>query len=253
MPRYIALTFLAAVLTGCLSTPDSAPTPSRSASKEGAAGLPVVWWSTSELGITRLSGIDAELAKPFEGNLVVTDKAKEKGLIVDCASARNLQTQGYKAQYPRDIAVLGVLTAKCLALEALKTAQPARINYMPVSPYDGRVIDMLPAALAPAVSPTQQAAIELAGRGGQPIRMVESTVAFVAARGDDEILLGGEGWQETLVLLGRGDFDSDSKLDWLVRTDLAVQRGTHRVSRLFLITRDSPEMVMRVIRELKSE
>ena len=51
----------------------------------------------------------------------------------------------------------------------------------------------------------------------------------------------------------RGDFDGDSKLDWLVRTDLAVQRGTHRVSRLFLLTRDSPEMVMRVIRELKPE
>ena len=213
----------------------------------------MVWWSTSELGISRLSNINAELAKPFDGNLVVSNKTKDKGLIVDCASARNLQTQGYVAQYPRDIAVLGVLTAKCLALEALKTAQPARINYMPVSPYDGRVIDMLPAAFAPALSAAQQATIDAAGRGGQPIRMVESTVTFVAARGDDEILLSGEGWQETLVLLGRGDFDGDSKLDWLVRSDLAVQRGTHRVSRLFLLTRDSPEMVMRVIREIKPE
>ena len=252
MLPYIAVTFLAAVLTGCLSAPDSASNSARG-NKDSAAAGPVVWWSTSELGITRLSGIDAELAKPFEGNLAVSNKAKEKGSIVDCASARSLQTQGYVAQYPRDIAVLGVLTAKCLALEALKTAQPARTSYMPVSPYDGRVIDMLPAALAPAVSVEQQTTIDAAGRGGQPIRMVESTVAFVAARGDDEILLGGEGWQETLVLLGRGDFNGDSKLDWLVRSDLAVQRGTHRVSRLFLLTRDSPEMVMRVIRELKPE
>ncbi len=91
-------------------------------------------------------------------------------------------------------------------------------------------------------------AIELErGRPGSRKREIN------AARGDYEILLGGEGWQETLVLLGRGDFDGDSKLDWLVRTDLAVQRGTHRVSRLFLLTRDSPEMVMRVVRELKPE
>ncbi len=39
---------------------------------------------------------------------------------MDCASARSLQTQEYIAQYPRDIAVLGVLTAKCLGLEAPK-------------------------------------------------------------------------------------------------------------------------------------
>ena len=80
--------------------------------------------------------------------------------------------------------------------------------------------------------------------------MVESTVAFEAAR-DEEIHINGEGWQETLVVLAKADFDGDDKQDWLLRADLAVERGTYRNSRLFLISRISPESVMIVKRELK--
>ena len=121
---------------------------------------------------------------------------------------------------------------------------------MPLPPYSARLIEFLPAALAPALSGAQQVAIERATKGGEPIRMVESTVAFEAAR-DEEIHINGEGWQETLVVLAKADFDGDDKQDWLLRADLAVERGTYRNSRLFLISRISPESVMIVKRELK--
>ena len=200
----------------------------------------------------RLADINGELAKPFDGGIAVSNRTKEKGLIANCASARELQSQGYAAQYPRDIAALGVLTAKCLALEALKSAQAARTSYMPTRPYGSRIVEILPAAFAPALSTGQQTAIERATKGGEPIRMVEVTVQFEAEL-DEEIHIVGEGWQETLALLARGDFDNDSRLDWLVRADLAVERGTHRVSRLFLVSRKSPDSVMHVARELKPE
>jgi hypothetical protein len=209
-----------------------------------------VWWSTSELGIARLTDIDTELTKPFEGGIVVNSPAKEKGLVANCGTALDLQAHGYTAQYPRDIAVLGILTAKCLTLQAFKTAKPAKTSYMPERPYSTRLLDYLPAALAPAVSGAQQEIIERATKGGEPIRMVEPTVAFEAAR-DEEIHINGEGWQETLMVLGRADFDGDGKQDWLLRADLAMERGTYRNSRLFLLTRNSPDSVLRVTRELK--
>jgi hypothetical protein len=242
---YLAVLLFAAVMTGCLPAPDPPPRPSSSPNEAHP-----VWWSRSELAIARLSDIDGEMAKPFEGGLAVTSPAKEKGLVADCATAIDLQAKGLVAHYPRDIALLGVLTAKCLTLDALKTAKPARVSYMPTRPYGGRLIDILPAALAPASTPNQRVAIERATAGGQPIRMVEVTVGFEAAR-DEEILITGEGWQETLIVLARGDFDGDGKLDWLLRTDLAVERGTHRISRLFLISSDGADKVMRMVRELK--
>ena len=241
MPFLVSVLLIAA-LTGCAG-PGSPP---RRAAPESVR----IWWSTSELGILRLADIDSELAKPFEGGITLTNSAKEKSLAADCATARDLQARGYAAQYPRDIALLGIWTAKCLTLTALRTAQPAQAAFMPLPPYSARLIEFLPAALAPALSGAQRVAIERATKGGEPIRMVESTVAFEAAR-DEEIHINGEGWQETLVVLAKADFDGDDKQDWLLRADLAVERGTYRNSRLFLISRISPESVMIVKRELK--
>lgn len=238
MPLFVSLCLILA-LAGCNPDPDPAQ---RSA-------VPV-WWSTSELGISRLAEVDAELTKPFDGGLVVNGPAKERGLVANCGTALDLQARGYKAQYPRDIAALGVLTAKCLTLQAFKTAKPASISFMPERPYNARLLEVLPAALAPAISGAQQEVIERATKGGEPIRMVEPTVVFEAAR-DEEIHINGEGWQETLMVLGRADFDGDGKQDWLLRADLAMERGTYRNSRLFLLTRNSPDSVLRVTRELK--
>ncbi len=244
MPPLLLLTLAAiAALAGCRATPETG-TRARATPETKP-----IWWSSTELGIMRLADIDSELAKPFDGGITVTNPAKEKALVADCPTARDLQSRGYSAQYPRDIGVLGILTAKCLALAALKTAQPARGSYMPERPFDARLVEFLPATLAPAISATQQSAIERATKGGEPIRMVESTVAFEAAR-DDEIHINGEGWQETLMLLGRADFDGDAKEDWLLRADLAMQHGTHRISRLYVLSRNSPDAVMSVKREL---
>jgi len=246
---------LLSVLAAC-SPPRSANRGVESSSSEGTASraqagqaIPV-WWSTSELGIARLSDIDSELAKPFEGGITLSNAEREKALVADCATARDLQARGFAAQYPRDISTLGVLTAKCLALEALRTVKPARMSFLPTRPYSASIIEFLPAALAPTGSAARAIAIQRATAGGQPIRMVEVTVAFEAAR-DEEILIKGEGWQETLTLLGRGDFDADGKQDWLLRADLAMEGGTNHNSRLFLMSRDSPDEVIAVKRELK--
>lgn len=206
-------------------------------------------FASAELGVSRREDAAGEMAKPFEAPVTVGRKT-ERATAADCASARDLQSQGYRALYPRDIAALGVMTARCLGLEALKAAQPARLNYMPESPFSASLVELLPAVLAPATTQEQQQAIERAARDGQPLRKVEVTVGLEAAR-EDEIHIAGEGWQETLMLLGRADFDGDGKQDWLVRADLAMQHGTHRVSRLFLLTRDSPDSLIRAVRELK--
>lgn len=247
MPLLLLLALALAGLTSSCSSPGSDPAPR--AEKSAHAGIPV-WWSSSELNILRISDIDRELAKPLENGITVTDAAKEKGLVSDCATARELQAQGYAAQYPRDIAALGILTAKCLALDALKTARPAARSEMPQRPYTPQVLEFLPAALAPALTGVQQRAVERATQKGDPLRVVEMTVGFEAAR-DEEIHIQGEGWQETLVLLGKADFDGDSVQDWLLRADLAIERGTYRNSRLFLLSRNSPDAVIAVKRELK--
>ncbi len=249
-----AATLLLTAGAGCTPPRSESPAP-HSDTSEGALSAPAraaipVWWSTSELGITRLSDIPTEMTKPFEGGITVSNQAKEKALAADCATARELQAQGYTAQYPRDIAVLSVWTAKCMALNALLTVKPALLSFLPQRPYGPNLMEILPAALAPAFSSSQLLAIERATLGGQPIRMVEVTVKFEGAV-DEEIHISGEGWQETLMLLARGDFDGDSKLDWLLRADLSMQRGTHRSARLFLMSRSSPDSVIAIRRELK--
>lgn len=225
------------------------PAAPRNESAAASSATIPIRWSSAELGVTRLESIDSELAKAFEAPITVGRKT-ERATCADCASTRELLNKGYAALYPRDIATLGVLVAKCLGLEALKSARQARTSFMPAPPFNASLIEVLPADLAPNLTPAQQQAVASAAVAGQPLRKVEVTVAFEAAR-DEEIHIAGEGWQETLLLLGRADFDGDGKQDWLVRADLAMQRGTNRVSRLFLFTRDSSVGLLRTIRELK--
>ncbi len=252
MKRKLAAAVSVLMLLGACGPPEPASAPAAppaSATNAAGSALPPRF-SSAELGIRSASEAPAEFAKPFEGGITVSYKPKGKGLVADCASALDLQAQGYAAVYPRDIGALGILTAKCLALQLVGSAQPARVSYLPApGEVQARILEVLPAGLAPAFSATQQALVSDATRSGRPLSAVEATVAFEAARGD-EIYIAGEEWQETLVVLARADFDGDGKQDWLTRADLAMRRGTHRVSRLFVLSRTQPDAVIKIAREL---
>lgn len=237
-------------LTAC-APPDPAPSPKSTAGSAASSSTEIPpRFSSAELGIRTAADAQGEFAKPFEAGITVSYKPKGKAMVADCASALDLQAQGYAAVYPRDIGALGVLTAKCRALQLAGTAKPARVSHLPAAgEVQSQILGSLPAGLAPSFSATQQALINDATRSGSPIAAVEPTVGFEAARGD-EIYIAGEDWQETLVVLARADFDGDGKLDWLTRADVAMRRGTHRISRLFLLTRPQPDSMLKVSREL---
>ncbi|MCC6536832.1 MAG: hypothetical protein IT162_04735 [Bryobacterales bacterium] len=246
----VVVSFL--TLAGSCASPEPAVKPDASSAAGSSSSSPEIppRFSSAELGIRTPAEAQAEFAKPFEGGVTVSHKPRGKGMVADCASALDLQAQGYAAVYPRDIGALGILTAKCLALQLAATARPARVSHFPApGEVSSQILEFLPAGLAPALSATQQALINDASRSGRPLSAVEVTAAFEAARGD-EIYIAGEEWQETLVVLARADFDGDGKLDWLTRADLAMRRGTHRVSRLFLLSRPEPQSLIRVAREL---
>ena len=105
-------------------TPAPSPKPNAAASAADAAYPPR--FSSAELGIRTAADAPGEFAKPFEAGVTVSSKPKGKAMAADCSSALDLQTQGYAAVYPRDIGALGILTAKCLALQLVATAKPAR-------------------------------------------------------------------------------------------------------------------------------
>jgi hypothetical protein len=133
----------------------------------------------------------------------------------------------------------------CLALRELSSARPARSSHVADLKWNARVLSLLPAELAINVS--DEAIHKARGKAWTDL----DRTASASESGADQIVVKGEGFTESLILLGRGDFDDSGSQDLLVKTLDTLTGGTYRNIRLFVLGRKTATARLRVVRELR--
>jgi len=235
---------------------------------DAQGGYPI-WWSP-QLDLEALEHIEAELKIPFPGwtEIIVTNPSIRPILKLDerrgywltnqamartCRALIDLTEQGY---IRGDYDLLTGLGPRCYALEALRTARPARVSYLRDFVFDEGAIRFLPAMLGPRGDCEYLMVILEANRqGGRweslPNHDPSYRVGRVEVRDRDTLIVRGRHvdgesrWVSTIEIYGRGDFNGDGLDDLLVKTD--VDEGFASWGpRLFLMIRTGPKETVRV-------
>lgn len=139
--------------------------------------------------------------------------------------------------------------AECLVLRELQRARPARRSYIQDLIWDEHVLSILPPELAISASGEAKRAAQAAALHGKTWAEFDPSMS-ASAKGTDRIMVSGKEFREQLILWGRGDFNGDGKEDLLVQSLDTLTEGTYRNTRLFVLTRNSADAPLSVVREL---
>jgi hypothetical protein len=254
--RVRALVFALVFLVACTEQRQQAiekPSASGPTALVQSASRQVRW--ANELSLKALSAIDAEMARPFEIEIEVVDQSRRKATVRNCNSALDLLARGYEA--PRDVEhrVLRAHSVRCLALRALAKAAPASRSALDKFQLSDDALNVLPAALVPAVSDEALQRVRGAEAQGKSWRdIAPNTVAKLEPAADDRadpsLLVEDREWRVRVTVYARGDFDGDGSEDLMLRADDQAVRGTYRNHRLFVVTWDPTRNALRIVREL---
>ncbi len=212
-----------------------------------------IWWSPS-LELESLDRIDERLERPFwpddEGFVMGKwdiDKYSAKDLAPNCATMIDLAEKGYSsAGSSNDIAVQTFFMAECEALRYLKNAQPAKRSYLAGFVLDRKAFQFLPhlAFYGPSCGGAcwQYYANEERRPMGEPEPLIEFDIIS-----DHEMTFKTDTDLAKMAILARADFNHDGFDDVLLRSSAYMLHGTWGATDLFLLTRDAPEGVLRVV------
>lgn len=210
-----------------------------------------IWWSPS-LELESLDKIDERLARKFrpkskKGLPVYKGKPPDvtEAFIYSCVSYDKLRKEGYYARYNRPEQVLLYYYSFCATFEMLRTAKPSRISFVNDVTLSPDIVDYLPAMVNPGVSCDmlcrQYAANELRVPWSsfevekfESIDVVGPYLMRVQTR--SEII--------SLEILARADFNEDGLEDLLIRIDAGATEGTWGTTKLYTLTRDTPDGVL---------
>ena len=230
-------------VTSCQQTP--APQPS-------AKSFPV-GWSSAALELAANENPTAAFAKPLEDAFEVR-KGKDKATANNCASVLRVLAEGFQPPSDRDFQVFLVNALRCRALEVLAQAKPAQESFLTDFHLETSSLNMLPAALASAVSGDQEAARKQAMAKGRTWAALEPDAKVLAEKTGEHNTMSLEvdsgAFGQRLEVIAHGDFDGDGIEDWLITDDTFARQGSYRASRMLLVTRSGTTEPLRVIREL---
>jgi hypothetical protein len=175
--------------------------------------------------------------------------------IVSCADYWQTDHALYRTASQSDHNLLAVFAAACTALRALGRAKPSRASFVAAFRLGAAAADFLPAAVALGRHPTERREIAEAGAAGLSWRQFHaargSLLRAVRRAGDDD---GGGiaeyDWtrgKSRLEILGHGDFNGDGAEDILLRVSQWPGYGHTAKSKVLLLTRHSPGVVMHTL------
>lgn len=211
-----------------------------------------VWWS-AELELDSLDRVEARLRRDLwpdfpEGMKLY--KAQGDGHVTvqarNCNSLKRLSEAGYYGGNSSDIGVQNYHLSVCRAIALLGQAQPAHTSYLRDFALSVEAVRYLPALvnLQPSCHSICQAYFK--NKRGVPLTDFED-IERVEVTNEDKLIVWTVGWRTTMVLVARGDFTADGLDDILLVSHGGATGGTLRGANLYVLTRDKPEAVLRVI------
>ena len=247
---------------------------SPAATAEGESGPYPIWWSPA-LELESLDQIEAFMGARFPVHnwfaVGEKDSFRSDTLVDNCRTLIRFTDRDYESVLTHEThKKMGV---RCYALAALAKATPAGESYLRGFVLDEKAINVLPVMVGRAASGCDDAEEYLAAnRDGVPwgiflyqagvgdqireLRVIDENRLDVAGgfskkwgtelkHDPDSEFVIEEIWMTTIQIYGRGDFSGDGLDDLLMRADTWGPRMQLR-TRLYLVTRERPEAVLRV-------
>jgi len=211
-----------------------------------------VWWS-GELELESLDRVDQRLRRDLwpdvgegVGLYVGIQPRLRKAYARNCESLIRLSEAGYSALGNINIRPQILNLARCRAIAMLAQAKPARVSYLRDFVLNAGALDYLPALVNLYPSCEFICYAIAANERGIAFTKFE-TLLVVDVRSDDEMVVWTTGWMVILSIVARGDFTTDGVDDMLLLANGGATEGTYDASHLYLMTRDAPGAVLRVI------
>ena len=220
------------------------------------AGPPYpVWWLQNRwfLWLESLDGIDAlrvDKGSFHDGQGIPLYRHKDGGLIktraYSCDALEKLTREGYFGGGDQYHWEQHDDLAYCRALALLKRVKPAETSHLRAFRLNSNALDYLPAAVILPVTCDRICRADEAARSGIPLSRFEK-ILRVQSTYSDGIEIRTERRKVFLTIIARGDFTSDSTDDLLLMAQGGLVDWPDGPDRLFLLTRDKPNAVLRVV------
>ncbi len=211
-----------------------------------------VWWS-GELELESLDRVEERLRRDLwpdvgegVGLYVGIQPRLRKAYARNCESLIRLSEAGYSALGNINIKPQILNLAYCRTIAMLARANPASVSYLRGLKLNAGALEYLPALVDLYPSCEFICYAIAANERAIPFTKFE-TPLVVDVVSDDEMVVWTTGWMVILSIVARGDFNADGVDDMLLLANTGATEGTYGASRLYLMTRDAPGAVLRVI------
>ncbi len=211
-----------------------------------------VWWS-DELELESLDRVEERLRRDLwpdipeglklykkQGDGHVTAQAQ------NCESLIRLSEEGYYGGGSPDIFVQYYQLSVCQAVALLGQAKPARVSYLRDFVLSKDAVNYLPAMVNIYASCTFVCRAFNANKRGVPLAKFDEIERLEITDKNGLIVWTGA-WRIEMTFAARGDFTSDGLEDLLLLSSGGATEGTMGGAELYLLTRDEPGAVLRVI------
>ncbi|MBW8055990.1 MAG: hypothetical protein FVQ76_11860 [Nitrospira sp.] len=210
-----------------------------------------IWWS-GELELQSLDQVEQRLRRDLwpdipeglklykkQGDGHVTAQAR------NCESLGKLSKEDYYGGGSNNIGIQNYQLSLCRAIALLGQAKPARVSYLRDFVLNAVAVDVLPAIVN--LYPSCEFICYAVAANERAIPLSTFEKILVVDVEDDDIVVWNTGWMVRLTILARGDFDADNMDDMLLLSSGGATEGSLSTANLYLVTRDEPGAVLRVI------
>ena len=249
MPARSTLFAASLVLTAIVSGAATAQT-------EPTEPYPV--WLSPSFGLDGLDDVERRLEDPaWFGRSIPLYKGergnRQEAIADSCGSLDRIRQEGYDARSTHSIRVLRYHLAKCRALEMLSEAKPSRISYVKGVTLNPGIVDYLPALVEPSGSCDNLCRQVDANERCVPwskfgvSRLDPSIFESIDVVDPHQMDVKTNTSLLTLQILARADFNDDGLEDLLLRVNAGAIGGTWGTTKVYVLTRDRADGVLRVV------
>ncbi len=231
----------------------------------GAQG-PIPVWISPALELDGLGAIDARLERNFDPDDRVEASRGGPNAVVriegnNCKAIRRLAGEGALPDSPNDRFIFVYQKSTCDVVEMLRSAEPARDSFLRDFTLNAAAFDYLPAMVdvaddCAAICQLYNASLRrqswraynngsLAEPGQAPALTVPAFTIEITPERETVVTRGGS--RVSFEMLARGDFNRDGLEDLVVRVSRGADDVRLGAARLFVLSRDQPDGVLRVI------
>jgi hypothetical protein len=227
--------------------PASSPIVTTAPTSANPSRYPVKWWDGLEL--PSLADAPARYSRREPDSFGELELAGSRARPASCVEWRGLHSKGFEAVNTVEGQSDDGAEIRCVTLALLQSAKPATQSYVRELPWNRKLLRLIPAAVATAISQDDERAVNAATADAKTLAQFDPKARPKPGR-EESTLEITEGDRQTMIVIHAeawGDFNDDGTDDLLVSVVNGATRGTLAYVRLMTLTRFNQTEPLRVI------